>query len=298
MKPIKARSFFIRDLLYTLAILCTVFGFIFLEKTVPFSYSIWGHLKDGNIEQPILLGIVPLNFITTYISFLCAYLLFEFYGFKTALYASLNLVVAILGTYGIFWLMQQYYLDPIASKTDEIILSLIKHDIRTLIAVVAPLFIGFFSTFFLAAIIKRITRNYFMFFRFTIASIIGFSLFIMSHTYLNYFDTYALRSMLIYMVTPAAQFLLAISASVIPLYLLRLILGMFRGWQKHEDDTEMATSGGMFKGAEPQTAAASEASVEDLPPPPSVTDDEEVTTPPKEITVSQKINVDDIASNS
>ena len=74
-----------------------------------------------------------------------------------------------------------------------------------------------------------------MFLRFPISSCLGFSVFVVTQVSVQNFSL-SLQDIFVLGIEPAAQFLVGISATVIPLYFLRLGFGFFKGWTKKEKE--------------------------------------------------------------
>ncbi len=298
MKPIKARTFFVQNLLIALSICFAIFGLILSSKSLIFSDAAWGYLSQGDVKHPIILGIIPVLSLATFLSYLFIYLNFEFYGIKSAIYSTVSLCAIMALGFILLKIFPSYTLSPLKNPNDEVILQFLTIPDKIIIATISAIAAGFTVAFIVAASMKKLTRNYFMFFRFPIASLAGFILIAIIHTYFEHLTLLAPHALFIQIATPVGQYLGLIILSLIPLYVFRLLLGIFRGWSDKEDKSLTQTKSspkkepGMFKGADPE---------EVLPPPPEKTEEEPPKEAndniPKEPTVSEKINIADIKTH-
>lgn len=244
MKPVKNKIFLIQFLLLVFSTSFTMLTLFIGDKTIIFWPSSFGVINEN---QQIFLGVAPLSLLSMSISFLFIYLLFEFYGFKNAFYALLLNSLSLIGVYYVFFgisklpfiISNQYYetikLTPIVLKLTQIL------------SLALSFLGGQFVTLLLAATVKKITRNYFMFLRYSIAGICGFTLWNGLNVYLGHFQKFAIESMISMAITPVAQGIVFILATVVPLYVLRLVLVFFRG--RIDDGNEEANSdGNLFRG--------------------------------------------------
>lgn len=284
MKPIKTKTFLVQNCLIVFSVMLAILALILSAKSISFFPSIEAVTVDSETNIQIARGMMPLSHILLYLSFIFVYLVFEFYGFKSAFYTTINISIAMALSYGAFLLLNRYILDPDKSHTDQLLSQLLIFRPRAAIALVTAVAAGFSITLILAATIKKITSNYFMFIRFPIASIVGFTAFTGIIIYINNINLLAPESMLLEALPPLSHFLTLIIVSVIPLYILRLILGIFRG-RAREDEFEDVSGKTLFKGSSnreiphsPQTQIPPKQDI--LPAP----EEEE----PKEDTVSKK----------
>lgn len=228
MKPPKIQSYFVQNLLLVFAGALLCFGILFQQKTIVVTPGTWGFLQDGESKISLMIGTIPLLSLAVFVSFLCTYLLFEFYGLKTAFFATLCLSLTFVVCFSLFDLMKTYSLN-LDENFDYILhenfslnkLTIFSHSLATAISFSLGLII--------ATLIKKLTHVYFMFVRFPAASIICFAAFVTITVYVQNFQTLAPRSIFYLLVTPFAQFVLLSVISLIPLYLLRFVLGIFRG---------------------------------------------------------------------
>ena len=241
MKALKTRTFLVLHILIALSVMVATIGFIFCGKLMVFWPAIWGFMSQGDVQLPIILGVAPLSVLAYFLSFLFTYLIFEFYGFKQGFYNTLGIVSAMAASFGVFWLLKKYGIDHASPDYDDSVAALLVQGRRFTLASMAAILSGFTTCLIIAATIKRLMRNYFMFIRYPIAGILGWAVFVVVYTYISYFGILAPESMIFYAVTPAAQYALLVIASVVPLYLLRLVLGFFRGWDGKDSETPDTT---------------------------------------------------------
>ena len=186
-------------------------------------------------------------------------------------------------------LLKNLAIDAESSHLDQILTELITYTPKTVLSLTAATAAGFITTFILAAGIKKLTHNYFMFIRFPIAAFIGFGVFTAIYTFVTELNEAAYESMVLDGITPLSHFLALILAAVVPLYILRLFMGLFRGWAR-DDESETTKAKSMFKGAEPEEEIMAEEkpSLHPTPQPaaPIIDEDE------KEDTWSQKIQLE------
>lgn len=285
MKPIKTKSFLVQIGLIVFAVMLGVLGFVLSAKSIPFFPSVQATLVNEETTIRVAQGIMPLSHAFLFLSFLLIWLVFEFYGFKPAFYTSLNLAGAILGCYGLFILLKRFLLDPQRSVLDDALAQVLPLNPRLVLSLVAGVLVGFSLALMLGALIKKLTRNYFMFIRFPIAAAVGLGTLAGISIYVMNLNILSPASMLLDAVAPASHFLALIIASVIPLYVLRLFLGIFRG-RVCDDENEDLSDKSLFKGADQvgQPAPPPAPARKSLPPTPQ----EE----PEENTVSKKIVFD------
>jgi hypothetical protein len=257
VKPLKNETFLVENLLIGLAVLLALLGFVLSEYNVAFWYGPWGYVTHGEVKQPIILGVVPLANLGYFLSFLFLYLLFEFYGFKHAFYTTLTLGLLILATYGTFEGLKWLHVETADEQEYRELKQFLTYSLKDIYSIVAAIILGHTTTFLLAVSLRRLTHNYFMFFRFTIAATCGFTVFVAVRIYLLYWQTLAPMSMLMMAATPLAQFLTGILLALVPLYILRLVLGIFRGHSKISSDEVRGGKKGVFRTAD-----------SDVPPPP------------------------------
>jgi len=251
MKPIKSRTFLVQNSLIVLSVMLAVLGFLLAAKSIPFFPSVQANYNElGDTTIQITQGTMPLSFLALYLSFLCIYLIFEFYGFKPAFYTSINISIVIALCYGISIVLHRFVLDPENSQTDLMLSQVFVIKPRVVLSLFSGVLLGFTTAFVLAAIIKKITRNYFMFIRFPLAASAGFFIFTAVVIYVTNLNLLAPESMMLEALPPLSHFLAMIIASVIPLYLLRLFLGIFRG--RLRDDDEHDKDHSLFKGSQPK----------------------------------------------
>lgn len=247
LKPLKNETFLVENLLIGLAVALALLGFVLSEYNVAFWYGPWGYVTHGEIKQPVILGVVPLANLGYFLSFLFLYLLFEFYGFKHAFYTTLTLGLLILATYGTFEGLKLLHVETADEQEYRELKQFLTYSLKDIYSLVAAIILGHTTTLIIAAFLRKLTSNYFMFFRFVLAAVCGFAIFVAVRIYLLYWQTLAPMSMLMMAVTPLAQFLTGIVAAVIPLYVLRLVFGIFRGRVKRGAMEDRSQKKGMFQ---------------------------------------------------
>lgn len=296
MRPVISRTFFVQNTLISLSVMLAIVGFIFFSKDITIIPSSFGSFTDGNIEINLFLGIISLPHLACFTSFLFIYLIFEFYGLKPSIYTAFNAMLAVVVGFVVIYFIKRYSLDMYASHYDEILTQFIVYDKKHVFSLIIAFLLCNVVALFLAFILKKIMRNYFMFIRFPLVSSIGFAVFVFTDLYLNNFNKMAPRTIVVYGIEPALQFLILILASVAPLYILRLLLGIFRGWNRVEDTNEdLDGDAGLFKGSQKKelplpsiNESAKEINEDDqLPPPP-----EDDIAAKLENTVSKKIRLE------
>lgn len=250
MKPIAIKIYLVQIFLIVLA---SSFAFLSIgvpEYDIAFWSASWGSIVHGEIKISLLLGVIPFSNLSLYLCFIFLYLLFEFYGLKTAVYTSLAVGLVLLLQFYLFFGLQK--LNPVGFD-HHILLSnvpLSNLDQKLMHALAAAVSCGFASIFVLAWILKKLTKDYFMFLRFFFSSVIGFCVFAFVKVYLQKMQDLALISIIMETITPALQFAGLSLLSIIPLYILRLILGFFRGQGISNDDNIITTTGNpLFKAA-------------------------------------------------
>lgn len=247
LKPIKVQTYLVQNLLIILTASLTLLGFVLSAYNVTFWNGSWGKVIHGSIEQHVVLGVVPLAHLGYFTSFIFLYLLFEFYGFKHAFYTSFNLGLLILGTYGLFQALKLLPLDNADVDAYREYRDFLSFTLKDVYSIVAAIIAGNTVTFTLAALIKKLTRSYLMFLRFIPAALAGFAVFVGVRIFLVNWNVLAPISMLMMAVTPMAQFAVGIIGMVIPLYLLRMLLGLFRGRGEGESTDKTPHGKGIFK---------------------------------------------------
>src|SRR3989339_1993593 len=173
MKPINPPTYFVQHLLYALAMCLATLGIILGTKMLTFFPATWGYLSQGNLSEPIILGIIPTFNAALFLCYLCLYLNFEFYGFKTAFYGTLSVGSLIVVLFFIFKFYPDYGLNASENTGDQTIKDLISMSEFKAVKMLLSVGSSFFVSFVFAAAIKKLTRNYFMFLRFPLASICG-----------------------------------------------------------------------------------------------------------------------------
>lgn len=294
MKTIKVKSYFIQVLLIAIASMVVTLGVIFSAKSLVFTTANWGYLSHGELKEALVLGIVPVLNLSLFLGFVFTYLNFEFYGLKVSFYNTLSVCLVVLLSSVLLKLFIEYGLNVAESEMDQIIATFLTVKDEIIIITILAIAIGYTLSLLIASVLKKITRNYFMFFRYPIAAIIGFAFVATLLTYIHNKNVMDYSLFSVQAATPAAQFLILIVGSLVPLYALRIILSFFRGRPEKPltKSTDEASSEAdnddenLFKAATP----------DDLLPPPQENQEKEMPAPEEklEITVSQKIDVADI----
>lgn len=229
MQIVKSRIYVLQVLLLVLASALTLVGFLFPHQDVTIWPSVWGYLNQGQNQYPIVLGVINLTQLAYFLGFLFLYLSFEFYGFKNGFYAVLALSLTMTVCYFAFGLLSQLNASSRTAVVDRRLLMFFTLTRREFVSGLIAYLCGFTLIFALASLIKKLTHDYFMFLRYVIAALVGFSAYVALGVYLMNAGEASLEDMLVVAATPAAQFALLVVASVVPLYLMRLFLGIFRG---------------------------------------------------------------------
>lgn len=226
MKPLNTQIHVLQVLLIIAATTLTLVGFLFSSQNMT---AVLGTIDYGEAHYPVIVNFTHLAY---FLGFLATYLSFEFYGFKTGIFTVLGLSLMMTGLYFLFFVlndMADTYRIPFFDKR---ILGFFVYPYPDFVAGLTAFFGAQTLALSIAAVIKKITRNYFMFLRYPLGALAGFAFYVAVSTYLTTAGTLTMEQMLAQGVPPAAEFLIFIFASVVPLYLIRLFLGIFRGRDK------------------------------------------------------------------
>lgn len=246
MKPIKHSTYLVKILFTFIAATFILFSYLLSAKTIPFYPSLnLTTLENGEQLFEILTGTIPISHVGLFLGFLFLYLNMEFYGLKTALYSTLGAVATLFMSFGLLTLLFDMGLDEEASRIDYLISELFRPNLKETISFSASLGIGFVTTFVLATFFKKITRDYFMFLRFPLASLIGFFALTFVGVFISMQGQLAPMSMLYETIPWYSHFVAMILVSVIPLYIIRIFFGFFRG-----RPAKLKTPQAVFKPAE------------------------------------------------
>lgn len=258
MKALQPRIYLVQVLLLMMAASLVVLGFLFPHEDITFWPATFGYLVQGQDKYPLVIGVMGITPFTQFLGFLLLYLSFEFYGLKPALYAVLSLALVMAALYFLLGFLAQASIDPRTAPIDRRILMFFTPSHREFVATLCAFLFGQSLTFILAAGLKKLTQNYFMFFRYTIAALIGLLSAAALHAALLLETASSWEDFAIVSATPAAQAATFVILSIIPLYLLRLFLGIFRGRPQKDDPKtvpeqqppveETSTFGKIFKG--------------------------------------------------
>lgn len=229
MKILNTRVCLLQILLVCLACGLAFLGLVFFEQEITFWPNNWGYIEHKQTQLPFVLGVVPFANCTFFLSYLALYLVFEFYGFKSSFYGLIGTIATLSFTYFLFmglrWLNANEDVDffPVS------VIAFFDYDRFRLCLTLLTFAAGGFVAFALAALIRKITAGYFMFLRYPIASALGLSFFALSAAFLTASEAITPEGRLLQGATPAAQFIVGVVATLIPLYLIRMILGIFKG---------------------------------------------------------------------
>lgn len=263
MKPTPIKIYLVQILLIVLA---TSFAFLAIgvpEYDVAFWSASWGNITHGQAALPLILGVIPFTNLSLFFCFLFLYLLFEFYGLKLSVYTALAIALVLLLQFYLSFALQK--LNPTSLDNQVLLATVPLSNLKqnTIHALSASVVFGFGSIFMLAWSLKKMTKNYFMFFRFCIASALGFCVFVFINQYLQHQNHLALISIVMASITPSLQFAILSVFAIVPLYLLRLVLGLFRG-RGISNDASFASSKPMFKTEAPIAVEKEKTVPEDL----------------------------------
>lgn len=230
MKPLQTKTHLVRILFFFVAATFILFSYLLSAKTIPFYPSLkLTTLENGEQLFEVLTSTIPLSHVGLFLGFVLLYLNMEFYGFKSALYGTIGAVATVFLSYGLLLVLFDFALDTEGSRIDYLIAELFRPNLKETISFALSLGIGFFTTFFLATFFKKITRDYFMFIRYPLASLIGFFALTFVGVYISFQGQLAPISMVYEAIPWYSHFAAMILVSVIPLYILRILFGFFRG---------------------------------------------------------------------
>lgn len=255
--PIKGKTYLVQFLLIIMSVVCVLLGMLLMSKSIYFFPCIQTVTTNNETVLQVGPGQISLAHVGIFLGFLLIYLQFEFYSLKPAFYTLICTAVATGTSFVLLNLMQTHLLQPDISQTDSVLNQAFSYNRLDVFATILAMTAGVTLTLFLAATIKRLTHNYLMFIRFPIASLIGFGVFTGTLIYITQFQAFAISSMITSGITPYSQFVALILAAVVPLYVLRLFLSIFRGRapkDKHAPQTtnseEKTHASGLFRPAE------------------------------------------------
>lgn len=238
MNAVKTKSYLSQYILIILAALLTLIGFLFSEQEIDFWPAAFAYVKHGEINHPVILGVVPLANLAYFAGFVFLYLHFEFYGFKNAVYSVIALCLGLAALYGCFeGLKVLNYRDPNSLSLINF-KSLISFYSLDVISIILSLSSGYITVFFLSSIIRKITVNYFMFIRYFLGGLVGFAVYVVVRLYMINNQNTSVENLVIYGITPYAQFVVGLAGSIVPLYIFRLIFGIFAGPQEKKAKKE------------------------------------------------------------
>lgn len=229
MKVLNTRVYLLQILLLCLACGLAFWGLVFFEQEITFWPNNWGYIEHNQSQFPVVLGVVSFVNFAFFLSYLALYLVFEFYGFRSSFYGLMGTVATLSLSYfafvGLRWLNMNEGIDFFPKS----VLAFLDHKRFQICLTLLSFAIGGFISLALAAIIRKITAGYFMFLRYPIASSLGLSCFALAVTFLTSTEIPSWEDRLLQGATPAAQFIVAVVATLIPLYLIRMLCGIFKG---------------------------------------------------------------------
>lgn len=226
MKSLNTQIHLLQVMLIIAATTLTLVGFLFSSQNMT---AVLGTIDYSEAHYPVIVNFTHLAY---FLGFLSTYLSFEFYGFKTGLFTVLGLSLMMAGLYFLFFILNDLADTYRIPFFDKRILGFFVYPYPDFVANLIAFLTGQSLALTVSGVIKKITRNYFMFLRYPLGALAGFTLYVSVSTYLTTVGTLATEQMFSQAVSPMAEFLLFIFASVIPLYLIRLFLGLFRGHDK------------------------------------------------------------------
>lgn len=229
MKTLPNQIHLLQILLICFASGIALLGLVFLGQDVTFWPNLWGYIEHGTTQLPVILGVVPFTHVAFFLSYLALYLAFEFYGFKSGFYGILGCTVVMGLSYFLFAAVAWWQTHEGLAFLPRSILAVLDHDRVQVYQTLLSFALGGITAFSLAGLIRKLTKDYFMFLRYPLASILGLGLFSMVQAFLAGSNTITLEDRLLYGITPAVQFAVAVLATLIPLYFARLFLGIFKG---------------------------------------------------------------------
>lgn len=273
MKTLPNQIHLLQILLVCFASGIAILGLVFFGQDVTFWPNLWGYIEHGTTQLPVILGVVPFTHVAFFLSYLALYLAFEFYGFKSGFYGTLGCTVVMGLSYFLFAAVAWWQTHEGLTFLPRSILTVLDHDRILVCKTLLAFALGGITAFSLAGLIRKITQDYFMFLRYPLASILGLGLFSMVQAFLAGGNNITVEDRLLYGITPAAQFAVAVLVTLIPLYFIRLFLGIFKGSFSNESATQTPNQANIT----PTNTSAPKASNEE------------------EITASQKIHSSKIA---
>lgn len=229
MKPLPNRIYLLQVILVCLASGLALLGLVFFGQEITFWPNLWGYVEHGGAQLPVILGVVPFTHMSFFLSYLVLYLAFEFYGLKTGFYGLMGTIATLTLCYflfaGLSFLQSRENLDVLPRS----ILSTLGHDRFEISLTLLAFALGGTVALILAALIRRLMQGYFMFFRYPVASIAGLAFFSLTLAFFKNLSVPNLEERLLHGATPIVQFAIAVLVTLIPLYFIRLIFGIFRG---------------------------------------------------------------------
>jgi hypothetical protein len=249
IRIVKNRSYVVGQFLLLLAFAFALVALPFRDEFLLIWPNVWGYLEHGDVSVPVVLGRIPFGLALNFLGMIFFYLYFEFYGFKSAWKAVIGMLLSLtLLFFGFTELgrLQSLGILRLESTTE---ISWFGLDIRNFLALTLSLGAYWMVLITLASTLKKLTKNYFMFFRFFIAHTVAACLYISIGMYLQNFDKLAPESMALESLPYVAQLVLGSIGVLVPLYLIRLVLAPWKGsYQKPEKKKAKS----LFKAPPPQ----------------------------------------------
>ena len=228
MKIVTNQIHLLQILLLSLAVGSAFLGLIFFGQDITFWPNNWGYIEHNALQYPVVLGVVPITHFTFFMSYLLLYLTFEFYGFKNGFYGVIGITATLTAAYFLFEGSRWLSLHEKINVLPVAVLGFLHHDRFHICLLLLCFAIGGMTGFILASIIRKITGGYFMFLRYPFSSATGLTIFTLGYSYLTS-GAATPEERLLSEATPAIQMVMGVVATLIPLYFIRLIFGIFKG---------------------------------------------------------------------
>ena len=229
MKSLKTKTYFLQTFLTAMATTMAVLATLFANDNITFTRGSWGFIDAGGTQVPFFFGVISVFHCLGFLSFVFIYLSFELYGLKSAIYTTLTTLLVMSSVYALMLGIQHLNTNSpdLFFDSRHITFQILSH--RDFVINVLPLAAGIVITVLFAALLQKMTRDYFMFFRYTLAAVIGFVALVFLEFTLKSGQFHLDEIELATALTPVAQYLALIIGFIVPLYIFRLFLGPFRG---------------------------------------------------------------------
>ncbi len=223
MKPIYSRTYLIQYLLCALSAQLIFASFFSQNLQWPFFPNLTATQNAGSFEYTLGPGFITGQEISLFLGYLFLYLSYEFYGIRSAWQTAVALPVATLS----LALVPQILVPQLPEATTTHLMST-SATISFSIAITASLLV----VFSVAGTLKTLTRQYLMFTRYIPALGLGFLTLVSIQKFAG--GAFQKGVLQIYQeALPSLSHYLALTlAGLIPLYLLRTVLGLFKGRSK------------------------------------------------------------------